>query len=518
MGVSSTMAKPIIAADAPIVDCSFTRSGNGLLNEEVRQLGGIPSGFTVGQQYSSLNIDTGTNPGEEYLFRSIESVSGAHSVRYRISRSQHIVSQHVMTMLADLIGENLPCATDATGLQISVELPSNHGFSQSNVGQSMLLGGASGFALSHPGRYVLISIAGNTAVFSPVFECTWTRSSTTATVSFQGGAPIFSLNETATVSNSSGTTAITDGVKTLLTQGNTSNLATTTFTCSNAGATSGTLTLTMTEKAWTPDATGTVTVYGWNYIGYIRNGTSATAAWKDTQRRGWSSGASTVTKTTDLAPLGIVDQFYGDGQIEAFSDATPASQTSSLFVNARATSLDSLPTPDTKLYFFMSVYNGVTAPASSMRVSLGFFRSFDISVAKVQISGFDPNGASSIVDVRFPTTPSVNINSSSPTLFAETETALGAGATYTGSSRDGSSTAANRTFTARFFADQSGTCRVEHSTNGSTWRRASADVALAATAPVEITIPVTVRYYRCILVNGGVAQGAVLVSSAFHKV
>jgi hypothetical protein len=276
----------------------------------------------------------------------------------------------------------------------------------------------------------------------------------------------------------------------------------------------------MTGKAWTAGASGTLTVYGWSYVSYVRNGTSATAAWKDTQRRGWSSGPATVTKTTDLAPLGVVDQFYGDCQVEAFSDATPASQTTGLQFNQRATSIDSLPPRETDLYFFISVHNGVTAPSSTTRVSLGFFRMFDIGINKVQIAGVDQSGHPSIWDVRVTSAPTttVTISGSSPSINSETSTNLGAGATYTGSSRDGGSTAVNRTFAARFFADQAGTCRIEHSTDGTTWRRATADTALAANGVVEFSLPVTVRYHRCILVNGGVAQGAVLVSSCYHKV
>ena len=352
-------------------------------------------------------------------------------------------------------------------------------------------------------------------------DCTWTRSTTTATVSFQGGAPIFSIAEAATVQASSDVAAIVNGVVSLLTQSNANNLATTTFTCLNAGATSGTLQLVMSGKAWTPSATGTLTVYGWNYSAIIRNGTSATAAWKDTQRKGWSSGAGNMTKTTDLAPLGVVDQWYGDCQIEAFSDATPASQSTGLMFNQRGTSIDSLPPAPTKLYFFFSVHNGAVAPASTTRVALGFFRMFDIGISKVQVAGFDQSGYASTVDVRvaaLPTTAvTTTITSSAPTLNTETSTNLGASATYTGASRDGGSTAVNQRFCARFFADQAGTCRVEMSTDGTTWRRATADTALAANVPQSFNLDAVTRYHRCILVNGGVAQTAMLVASAYMK-
>jgi hypothetical protein len=365
-------------------------------------------------------------------------------------------------------------------------------------------------------------VTGDVLTFSPIFDCTWSRSTTTATISFQGGAPIFSIAEAATVSASSDTAAIVNGIVSLLTQSNSSNLATSTFACLNAGATTGTLKLTMHAKAWTPDSSGTLCLYGWNYLAFIRNGTSATSALKDTQRKGWSSGAAAITKTTDLAPLGVVDQWYGDCQLEAFSDATPASQSASLLFNGRGTAIDSLPPQDIDLYFFCSVHNGVTAPASTTRVSIGYFRVIDIPINKVQVSSFDQSGYGQYADVRVSSAPTTSVNatmtSSSPTLTTETSTNLGVGATYTGASRDGGSTAVNQRFTARFYADQVGTARVDSSTDGTTWRRATADLAVTATAPVSVSLDISARYHRCVYVNGGVAQGAFLVTSSYLRV
>ena len=516
-----TSVKLVQKKSANVVNCSFTKTGSGLIADEAIQVGSTGSGMTVGQAYSNLNIDTGTTAGSEFLFRSTESFNGAHMARYRISRSQHIVNQHVVSMLADLVAEDALFTVNATGLLITVTLPGGHGFTSANVGQTLMLGGVEGATLSHPGRYSITDVSGDNITLSPIFECTWTRSTTTATISFQGGAPIFSIAEAATVSGSSDTAAIVNGVVSLLTQSNSNNLATSTFTCLNAGATSGTLTLTLHAKAWTANSTGTLTAYGWNYVAFIRNGTSATAKWKDTQRKGWSSGASSVTATTDLAPLGVVDQFYGDGQLEAFSDGTPASQTTGLMFNQRATSIDSLPIVDAPLYFFFSVHNGVSDPASTTRVSIGYFRTLDTSIDKVQISGFDQSGYASLADVRvsaMPTSTGVSVSSSAPTLVTETSTNLGAGATYTGASRDGGSTAVNQRFTARFYANQVGTARVDWSTDGTTWRRATADLAVTATTPVSVSLDISARYHRCVYVNGGVAQTEFLVTSSYLKV
>jgi hypothetical protein len=506
-------------ASAPLFDSSFTRTGSGIISDEVVQLGAIGSGMTVGQAYSNLNIDSGTAPGAETLFRSIGYANGAHMARFRMSRSAHLVNQNCVAMLADLIGEGVPFTTDATGLLITVTLSAGHGFTSKNIGQAMMLGGIQGAALSHPGRYVITAVSGNNITFSPVFACTWSRTTTTATVSFLGGAPIFAIGEAATVSATSDSAAIVNGVVSLLTQSNANNLANATFTCLNAGGTSGTLTLTMHAKAWTGSASGTLTAYGWNYVGIIRNGTSATAKWKDTQRKGWSSGIATMAATTDLAPLGVVDQFYGDCQIEAFSDASPASQTTANAWSSRGTAIDSLPPEDVRLYFFFSVHNGVIAPASTTRFSLGFFRTIDIGINKVQLSGVDQSGVASNMDVRVMSMPTttVTLGGTSNTVNAESATVLAASATYTGASRDAGSTISNTRFVARAYASHAGTLRVDHSTDGTTWRRATADIAVAADGVAEASVWVTTRYHRVVFVNGATLQTAFLASSAYIK-
>jgi hypothetical protein len=313
--------------------------------------------------------------------------------------------------------------------------------------------------------------------------------------------------------------AISNGVKSLLTQSNVNNLATATFTCLNVGAASGTLTLTMTGKAWTPSATGTLTAYGWNYVGIIRNGTSTTLKWKDTQRKGWSSGVAGIIATTDLAPLGAVDQIAGDCQLESFSDASPASVSATNPWISRGTSIDSLPPQETELYFFFSVHNGVSAPASTTLVSLGYFRMVDIGIEKVQIAGIDQAGATTTADVRVIAAPTTNVTltGTSNTVNAESATVLAASATYTGASRDGGSTIANTRFVGRAYASHAGTLRIDHSTDGTTWRRATADIAVAADGVAEASVWVTTRYHRVVFINGGTLQTAFLCSSAYIK-
>lgn len=406
---TSNTIQRVVLAQADNIDCSFTRTGSGLIAEEAVQMGSVGNGMTVAQAYGNLLVDTGTTANSEFLFRSSDSVSGAHIARAKIQLSQtRIANQITMVMLADLIGENVPYVADATGLLISVTLRPGHGFTSANVGQSMFLGGNSNTSVTVvPGRYAIQSVTGNVIVFSPVVDCTWTRAAAVATLTFLGGNPTYSINETATVSASSDTNAIVNGVVTLLTQ-SFSNGSTATFACLNAGATSGTLTLTMTQKAATANATGTLTVYGWNNVHLCKNGTSATTAFIDTQRRGWATGQQSITTNTDLLPGHIV-QFYGDTILESFSDATPASQTTALQFTSRGTRVENLPSQSIQFYTFVSVYNGVTAPATTTRVTVGLYRMLDIGVNKVQISGYDQTGYGSQSDVRVLSAPTTTV-------------------------------------------------------------------------------------------------------------
>lgn len=115
-------------------------------------------------------------------------------------------------------------------------------------------------------------------------------------------------------------------------------------------------------------------------------------------------------------------------------------------------------------------------------------------------------------------TPAISISSAAPTLYTDTSTNLGAGATFTGTSRDSGSTASMQTFVANVFADQAGAFRIEKSADNIIWRRACNDVTYSANEAKEYSIRVTTRYNRVILVNGGIAQGQVLLTSAYHKI
>jgi len=119
-----------------------------------------------------------------------------------------------------------------------------------------------------------------------------------------------------------------------------------------------------------------------------------------------------------------------------------------------------------------------------------------------------PAGTSAIGTVTTPET----------TFFNDTTTALTGAATFTGTARDVGVAAGTATPTTYFnafgFADQAGTLSIECSNDNTTWRTA-ASVALTASAPQILTVPVMTRYHRVKLVNGATAQGSVMVNSSY---
>lgn len=101
----------------------------------------------------------------------------------------------------------------------------------------------------------------------------------------------------------------------------------------------------------------------------------------------------------------------------------------------------------------------------------------------------------------------------------ESATAQAASATVTGTSRDVGVAAGTvhrySAFNTSAFADQVGTLRIECSNDNTTWRRATADTAVAANAVVYLSVPIMTRYYRAVYVNGAAAQGAFMLNSSF---
>ena len=151
------------------------------------------------------------------------------------------------------------------------------------------------------------------------------------------------------------------------------------------------LTVTFTVAGWPASGSGTLTLYGHNWLASEYSGASATSGSFDCQRRGWASGNTTTTINT-TAGTGHIGQIAFDVLAASYSDALVASNAVYQWSN-RATRLENIPDEDVSLHFFMVVQNGSTAPASSTTLTVGFLQVEDQGRNKVRITSSDPVGS-----------------------------------------------------------------------------------------------------------------------------
>lgn len=151
------------------------------------------------------------------------------------------------------------------------------------------------------------------------------------------------------------------------------------------------LTVTFTVAGWPASGSGTLTLYGHNWLASEYSGASATSSSFDCQRRGWASGNTTATIST-TAGTGHIGQIAFDVLAASYSDALVASNTVYQWSN-RATRLENIPDEDVSLHFFMVVQNGSTAPTSSTTLTVGFLQAEDQGRNKVRITSSDPVGS-----------------------------------------------------------------------------------------------------------------------------
>lgn len=151
------------------------------------------------------------------------------------------------------------------------------------------------------------------------------------------------------------------------------------------------LTVTFTVAGWPASGSGTLTLYGHNWLASEYSGASATSSSFDCQRRGWASGNTTATISTTASP-GHIGQIAFDVLAASYSDALGGTNTGYQWSN-RATRLENIPDEDVSLHFFMVVQNGSTAPTSSTTLTVGFLQAEDQGRNKVRITSSDPVGS-----------------------------------------------------------------------------------------------------------------------------
>jgi hypothetical protein len=105
------------------------------------------------------------------------------------------------------------------------------------------------------------------------------------------------------------------------------------------------------------------------------------------------------------------------------------------------------------------------------------------------------------------------------THWAETSSPLSAGQQFTGVTHDdggaynGGSTRST-SFSCFAVTDQSGTLSIQGSDNASNWVTFQSRPLVPDTGTYLVQ-PLFTRYWRCVVVNGGAAQGSLVVKSAF---
>jgi hypothetical protein len=162
-----------------------------------------------------------------------------------------------------------------------------------------------------------------------------------------------------------------------------------------------------------------------------------------------------------------------------------------------------------------SAYTSGTANITITPVSM----SFEPTAVAGQILAATQSGTWTVQPGNTANTTPWLVTSRSNIFYNDSVTAQAASATLTGTTRDVGIAAGAvcpfAAFNATAFADQAGTLRIEMSTDNVTWRRATADTAVAANAVVTLSVPVVTRYYRVVYVNGATLQTAFMLNSSF---
>jgi hypothetical protein len=150
-------------------------------------------------------------------------------------------------------------------------------------------------------------------------------------------------------------------------------------------------TIRFTVAGWPTSGTGTLTLFGRNYLQNLFTGTTATNVAFDTQRNGWASGNTTATINTTASPgTMIVNELTGR---EAFLFDKLRASSGSPTVSSRASRDENIPHQNVRLHVFLWAYNGNTAPASGTSWTLGHTTVESFPNQSFYIQGARANGA-----------------------------------------------------------------------------------------------------------------------------
>lgn len=165
----------------------------------------------------------------------------------------------------------------------------------------------------------------------------------------------------------------------------------------------------LTVAGWPASGSCTATLFGHSYIRALFNGTTATAAAVDTQRRGWAAGDSTIAINTTAAP-GTIIQMENDGRAVYFADTLRATSLTPNVVT-RGSRIENLPDDNLDLYLFIWSFNGTTAPASTTTWTISFASVEKFANIPVYVQGQRPQGSQNAAPVAIVGTPAVTVTS-----------------------------------------------------------------------------------------------------------
>lgn len=121
--------------------------------------------------------------------------------------------------------------------------------------------------------------------------------------------------------------------------------------------------ITFTVAGWPASGSGTLTLFGRNYIRQLATGATATTLNVDAQRNGWATGDTAATINTTAAP-GTVVQVEATGREIFWADSLRATSTTPNFTT-RASRYENIPDQTTDLFVFLWSFNGTAAPTTT---------------------------------------------------------------------------------------------------------------------------------------------------------
>jgi hypothetical protein len=159
-------------------------------------------------------------------------------------------------------------------------------------------------------------------------------------------------------------------------------------------------TLQFTVAGWPGSGSGTLTVFGRNYLRQLFTGTTATNVNWDVQRNGWATGDTVATINTTASP-GTVLMSELTGREALLADKLRATSLTPN-VTLRAFRDENIPEPTSPLFVFLWSFNGTTAPASTTTWTLGHIAIEEFPNQSVYIQGVRAQGFNNPLPVVFP--------------------------------------------------------------------------------------------------------------------